>query len=80
MEKQVSSIIIYKRGINYFADVAGCFGGGYSGAHAGDTPEEAALFALREQGRYIKNNPLGGNVFAPAEVREAMQRACWISK
>lgn len=75
MEKQLSSITIYKRGNGYYADVTGAFGGGYSGAHAGDTPEEAALFALREKGRYIKINPLGGELFAPTEVRAAMELA-----
>ncbi|MDP2218491.1 MAG: hypothetical protein Q8J68_14535 [Methanolobus sp.] len=73
MEKQPSSIIIYKRGGGYYADVTGHFGGGYSGAHAGDTPEEAALFALREEGRYIKTNPLGGTMHAPEEIRKAIE-------
>jgi len=75
MEKQASSIIIFKRGESYFAHVSGHYGGGYHGAFAGDTPEAAALFALREEGRYIKNNPLGGNIFAPAEVRAAIEAA-----
>ena len=72
MERQPSSIIIYPGKRGYCADVRGCFGGGYSGAHAGATPEQAALFALRERERYISHNPLGGNIFAPAEVREAI--------
>jgi hypothetical protein len=75
MEKQPSSIVIYKRGGSYYADAHGCFGGGYSGAHAGDTPEEAALFALREKGRYIANNPLGGDMYLPAEVKAALELA-----
>ena len=75
MEKQRSLVIIYKRGNSYFANVSGCFGGGYQGAHAGDTPEEAALFAIREKQRYIATNPEGGEIFAPAEVREAITAA-----
>ena len=67
-----SSITIYQRGRGYYANVQGRFGGGYSGAHAGDTPEQAAVFALRESGRYISTNPLGGDIIAPAEVREAI--------
>ncbi len=77
MQKQPSTIIVFARpnnaGVTYYADVKGCFGGGYSGAHAGDTPEEAALFALREKGRYIDTNPLGGTMHLPAEVRAALE-------
>lgn len=73
MKKQPSQITIYERAGKYYADVQGCFGGGYSGAFAGSTPEEAALFLLREEGRYIKNNPKGGNVYAPPEVQEAIR-------
>jgi hypothetical protein len=62
-------------GMEYVATVRGHFGGGYSGAHAGNTAEEAALFALREKARYIDNNPLGGDLFAPEDVRAAMQAA-----
>ncbi|MDZ4247223.1 MAG: hypothetical protein U1D67_08910 [Dehalococcoidia bacterium] len=80
MKKSPSKIIIYTRpdkvhGKTYFADVTGCFGGGYHGACAGDTPEEAALFALREKARYIDNNPAGGNMYLPAEVKEALKAA-----
>jgi len=79
MQKQQSQIIIFARpsvahGKSYYADVRGCFGGGYSGAHAGDTAEEAALFALREKGRYIDSNPLGGTMHLPQEVREAIKK------
>ena len=78
MQKQPSMIILYARpskehGKSYYADVHGCFGGGYYGAHAGDTPEEAALFALREKASYIDGNPLGGTMHLPAEVREALE-------
>jgi len=68
-----SIVIIYKRGASYFCDAHGCFGGGYSGAYAGDTAEAAALFALTERGRYIDNNPLGGTLLAPQEVRAAIE-------
>lgn len=70
MQKQPSSIIIYKRGGSYICDAKDAYGGGYSGASAGNTVEEAALFALREEQRYIKNNPLGGEMHLPSEVRE----------
>lgn len=73
MEKQASTIIIFGRGNGYYADVKGCFGGGYSGAFAGSTPEEAALFALREKGRYIDTNPMGGTLHVPEEVRKAIE-------
>jgi len=73
MKKQASAITITKRGNAYYADVTGAFGGGYHGAHAGKTPEEAALFALREKARYIDRNPEGGDIFAPQEVRDAME-------
>lgn len=75
MEKKRSVVIIYKRGSDYFANAHGAFGGGYMGCHAGNTVEEAALFALREEEHYIKINPLGGDLFAPAEIREAMAAA-----
>lgn len=78
MQKQPSQIILYARpskehGKSYYADVRGRFGGGYYGAHAGDTAEEAALFALREKGRYIDTNPIGGSMHLPVEVREAIK-------
>jgi hypothetical protein len=77
MQKQPSSIIIYTlaRGKGYYCDAHGCFGGGYSGAHAGNTPEEAALFTLREEGRYIKTNPMGGTMHVPSEVLAAIESA-----
>ena len=73
MQKQPSTIIIFARANGYYADVRGCFGGGYSGAFAGKNPEEAALFALREKGRYIESNPMGGEMHVPAEVRAAIE-------
>jgi len=75
MERQSSEIIIYQRAGAYYADVPGCYGGGYSGAKAGDTAEAAALYALRERARYIATNPLGGQMYLPAEVRVALEAA-----
>jgi len=75
MEKQPSSIIVYKRGDVYICDVTGCFGGGFSGAFAGRTPEEAGLFALTQKARYIDTNPKGGNMHLPQEVKEAIELA-----
>lgn len=55
----------YKR---YYAAASGKFGGGYSNAQAGDTPEKAAAFAAREMIRYAQSNPEGGSLIAPPEV------------
>lgn len=74
MEKRPGSITVYKRGEKYYCDAAGAFGGGYTGAYAGASVEEAALFALREKGRYITNNPKGGNMYLPKEVRDWIER------
>ena len=71
--RQESSIIIYKGGCSYFANVTGHYGGGYSGVYAGDTADEAALFAIREEMRYIKSNPLGGTMHVPVEVRAVIE-------
>lgn len=77
MSQMPSSIIIYTRpgSHGHYCDAHGAFGGGYTGARAGETPEEAALFALREEARYINHNPLGGTISAPADVRAAMVAA-----
>ena len=72
MEKIKSTVLIYKRGSSYFADVHGTFGGGFLGCHAGDTVEDVALFAIRMKAEYVSTNLFGGDVFVPAEVREAM--------
>ena len=66
-----SIICIVKRGENYFADVSGKFGGGYSGVCAGRNKDEAATFAAREMIRYGRSNKEeGGLLVAPAEVFE----------
>lgn len=70
-----SQITISKIRGAYRADARGKFGGGYSNAAAGNTPEAAAMFALREAARYIDTNPEGGDIFVPPEVREAMDKA-----
>ena len=75
MQKQPSSVIVYKRGDAYYCDVKGCFGGGYLGAFAGKTAEDAGLFALIQKARYIDNNPLEGDMFLPAEVEKAIELA-----
>ena len=72
--KRSSIVIIYQRGNSYYCDATGCFGGGYSGAFAGGTPEEAAIFAIRAESRYIDVNPLGGKLIMPIEVREALAK------
>ena len=75
MQKQPSSIIVYKRGDAYYCDAKGCFGGGFSGAFAGKTAEEAGLFTIALKAEYIDNNPQRGNMYLPAEVREAIELA-----
>lgn len=74
MQKQPSSVIIYKRGDAYYCDVRGCFGGGFTGAFAGNTAEDAGLFALLQKSRYIDNNPQGGDMYLPQEIREAIEK------
>ena len=73
MQKQPSSVVIHKRGDTYICDARGCFGGGFSGAFAGKTAEDAGLFALRQKIMYIDSNPMGGNMFLPAEIRKAIE-------
>ena len=63
-----ASVIIEKRGNGYIATVSGKFGGRYSGASAGNTPEKAAIFASREMIRYAQSNKEGGDLIAPADV------------
>lgn len=63
-----SSIVIYRRGSAYVCDVAGRYGGGYTGHHAGDTPDVAATCAARMMIQYAQSNPEGGDLCAPAEV------------
>lgn len=74
MKQRESSIIIYERHGSYYADVTGMFGGGFGGALAGRTIEEAAIFALRMEAMYIKRNPLGGYLASPAEVKAAIEK------
>ncbi len=69
-----TTIIIYRRGSRYYCDAYGKFGSCYSGAHAGDTAEVAALFAQRESGRYIAHNSEGGDMYLPTAVQQALSR------
>lgn len=72
MNKVRASVVVIKRGDSYYCDVTGQAGGGFRNAFAGKTPEEAALFAQMQKVRYIDNNPLGGDMFLPAEVKQAL--------
>jgi len=63
-----STVIISKRGAGYTCDASGRYGGGYQGASAGRTPEDAAAFGAREMLRYAQVNPEGGDLIAPADV------------
>jgi hypothetical protein len=68
MGKRSSKVVISERNGLYYANVTGMFGGGYIGAFAGINAKEAAIFALREESRYVRNNPLGGTIIAPLDV------------
>lgn len=63
-----STIIIYKRGDGYVADVTGQHGGGARGQRAGLTEYEAAVTAARLMLQYAAQNPEGGDLMAPEEV------------
>jgi len=63
-----AAVIIEKKQDVYRATVSGKFGGGYSFANAGATPEQASAFAAREMIRYAQSNSEGGDLVAPAEI------------
>jgi hypothetical protein len=65
-----STVIIEKRGDGYISTVAGKFGGGHQGARAGLDPQAAAATASRLMIQYAQSNAEGGDLVAPAEVRE----------
>jgi len=65
-----SVVVIERRGTSYIASASGKFGGGYQGASAGNTPDEAAIFASREILRYGRGNPEGVSLIAPPEVAD----------
>jgi len=74
MYKRKSTVTIFARGGSYYCTVGGHYGGGFDGARAGETAEAAAIFALLQEQRYIKNNPLGGTMIAPIEVQKELDR------
>lgn len=63
-----TTVIIYKRGEGYIADVAGQHGGGSQGQRAGLTAYEAATTAARLMLQYGQPNPEGASLMAPPEV------------
>lgn len=63
-----TTIIIYKRGEGYSADVAGQHGGGSQGQRVGLTAYDAATAAARLMLQYGQPNPEGASLMAPAEV------------
>jgi len=64
-----TTVIIKKRGVGYICTVYGQFGDGHQGARCGRTPFEAAVKAARLMLRYAANNPEGGSLMAPDEVK-----------
>ena len=72
--KRKSTVTIFAMAGTYYCEVTGQYGGGFSGACAGRNAEAAALFALQQDSRFIKSNPLGGDLFAPREVREEIEK------
>ena len=65
-----ATVIISKRlgSDSYMATASDKFGGGYQGASAGNTPSDAAAFAVREMIAYAQRNAEGGDLMAPEEV------------
>lgn len=63
-----STIIVERKGEVYRGTVQGRYGGGYSNAVYGKTPDEAAGKAAAEMVRYGQSNPEGGSLVAPPEV------------
>ena len=63
-----STIIIKKRGNQYISSVSGKFGGGHSGANAGNTHYDAAACAAELMIQYAQSNNEGGDLIAPPEV------------
>lgn len=65
-----STVIISERDNQFFCTVTGKFGGGFSGAAAGNTAEEAAIFAANQAVNYCLANEEGGDILAPKTVLE----------
>ena len=65
-----STVILEKRGEGYTSTVSGKFGGGHQCARAGMDPQAAAATAARLMIQYAQSNEEGGDLVAPAEVRE----------
>lgn len=66
-----TTIIIYKRGQGYVADVQAYTGTRVAtGARCGLTPHDAATWAARSMLQYGADNRDGGEIMAPPEVLE----------
>ena len=63
-----STVIISRRGDDYFSTVTGRFGGGHQGERCGINPQEAATHAEVLMLRYGATNPDGASLMAPEEV------------
>lgn len=63
-----TTVIIEKCGAGYICTVSGQFGGGYTGANAGPTADEAAARAARAMIHYAQGNKEGGDLVAPPEI------------
>ena|SRR3990167_7101344 len=77
MERTAGYVIVRKREDMYVCDVTGSFGNGCFDLNAGKTPEDAGLFALAQKAKYIDPNPLGGLMYLPQEVRNAIELLCY---
>lgn len=64
-----TTVIITKRGAGYISTVQGQFGGGHQGARCGLTPFDAAAKAAELMIKYASDNPEGGSLMAPDEVK-----------
>jgi len=67
-ETMRTTVIISQRGNHYISTVSGKFGGGHSGAQAGETPGAAAAHAAEMMIRYAQSNKEGGDLMAPPDV------------
>lgn len=67
-----TTIIIYKRGSGYVADVSGPAGQITGGRRVGLEPYDAAVEAARLMIQYAQTNPAGGDLMAPREVLDCV--------
>jgi|GEM_PF-1878658 len=64
-----TTVIIIKRGAGYISTARDHFGRGHQGARCGITPYDAAARAAELMLQHAANNPEGGILMAPDEVK-----------